>query len=99
MRFLVQSVLGGVLLAVPHSGAAQTPSPPGFLLACAPCHGVDGIGYESRVPNLAGQGREYLYNQLMAFRSGDRKHPEMNFFSGQMTKEELQQIADYYSGL
>jgi cytochrome c553 len=99
MRFLFAAVLGAVLLAHARSGAAETSSPPRFLLACAPCHGVDGVGYAGRVPNLAGQSREYLYNQLMAFRTGQRQHPEMNFFSGQMTQEELQQIADYYSGL
>jgi cytochrome c553 len=99
MRFLVPTVLGAFLLAYPQSGTAQPSSTPRFLLACVPCHGFDGIGHDGSVPNLAGQGREYLYNQLIAFRTGQRKHPAMNFFSGQMTQEELQQIVDYFSAL
>jgi len=93
-----QTLAVAFLLANPQSGAAQTSSAPRFLLACAACHGFDGIGHDGSVPNLAGQGREYLHNQLNAFRTGQRKHPEMNFFSGQMTQEELQQIVDYHSG-
>jgi cytochrome c553 len=99
MRLLVLAALAGVLLALPQSGAAQTASPPRVLLACAPCHGFDGIGREGSIPNLAGQSREYLHNQLTAFASGQRKHPEMNFFSGHMTQEEMQQVADYFSRL
>jgi cytochrome c553 len=35
----------------------------------------------------------------MAFRSGTRKHPEMNFFSRQMTQQEIEQIVAYYAKL
>jgi cytochrome c553 len=90
----IVAVLAGSL-----SVTAEPSSAPRFLLACAPCHGFDGIGHDNRTPNLAGQHRDYLYGQLVAFRSGQRKHPQMNFFSGQMTQEELQTIVDYYSAL
>src|SRR5215470_465805 len=97
MRSLLLAIVG--VLAGTLSAAAEPPSAPRYLLACAPCHGFDGIGYDDRTPNLAGQHRDYLYNQLVAFRTGQRKHPQMNFFSGQMTQEELQGIVDYYSAL
>jgi cytochrome c553 len=90
----IVAVLAGSL-----SAAAEPLPAPRFLLACAPCHGFDGIGHDNRTPNLAGQHRDYLYGQLVAFRTGQRKHPQMNFFSGQMTQEELQTIVDYYSAL
>ena len=66
-------------LSTIQSGAAQSSLEPRFLMACVPCHGFDGIGNDGSTPNLAGQGREYLYNQLMAFRADRRKHPVMNF--------------------
>ena len=65
---------------------AGTSSPPRLVMACAPCHGFDGIGHDRTIPNLAGQHRDYLSGQLTAFRSGQRIHPTMNFFSGQMTR-------------
>lgn len=95
-----------ILMAVavtmlPPAGAEspQTAPPPRFVMACAPCHGFDGIGHDPATPHLAGQNMIYLYNQMIAFRSAARKHPEMNFFSVQMSLEEIQAIAEYYAGL
>ncbi len=85
-------------LAMAMSANAQA-KPPRFAMACAPCHGFDGIGNDPATPNLAGQSVIYLYNQMMAFRAATRQHPEMNFFSGQMTQDEMQAIAEYYSNL
>jgi cytochrome c553 len=67
--------------------------------ACAPCHGDDGIAKSVDVPNLAGQHKVYLYNQLRAFRTGKRPHKEMRFMSRQMTDDDMRAIADYYSRL
>src|SRR5262245_21402667 len=39
---------------------------------CAVCHGVDGIGKNPDVPNLAGESSQYIQKQLKAFRSGGR---------------------------
>ncbi len=93
-------VLGALMVSCPRSAGAQAPPPPPrFVMLCAACHGYDGIGHDPATPNLAGQNIVYLYNQMMAFRTRARVHPEMNFFTGQMTLEELQAIAIYYSVL
>ena len=99
MRFIHRGVLGLTMLLIPAGAGAQTPAPPRLVLVCAPCHGFDGVGHDRTIPNLAGQHRDYLVGQLTAFRSGQRIHPTMNFFSGQMTREELQGIVEYYSVL
>lgn len=88
-----------VMLAFSAFAEAQAQAAPRLVLACAPCHGFDGVGHDPTIPNLAGQHRDYLYSQILAFRSGRRTHRAMNFFSGQMTREELDQIVDYYSAL
>jgi cytochrome c553 len=92
-------VLACVLAIAVLGGDALAQTEPRFLMACAPCHGFDGVGYDSATPNLAGQSRDYLHAQLTAFRSGARRHPQMSFFSRQMTPEEMQQIIDYYARL
>jgi cytochrome c553 len=92
-------LIGIAVVAGAPAATAEPAAAPHFVLACAPCHGFDGIGYDKSIPNLAGQRQQYLYDQLLAFRRGQRGHPYMSFFSGQMTQEELQQIADYYSSL
>jgi cytochrome c553 len=88
-----------ILLAGRLPVQAQSDSAPRLVLECAPCHGFDGIGHDDSIPNLAGQHRDYLSRQLLAFQSGTRRHPEMNFFSRQMTQDELQAIIRYYADL
>jgi cytochrome c553 len=95
MMPVLKAILAAVVLVAAAPSTAQPP--PRFIMACAPCHGFDGLGNDPSIPNLAGQGAIYLYNQIMAFRSGTRRHPEMNFFSGQMTQ--VEQIVQYYAKL
>jgi cytochrome c553 len=78
MTPLLKAIFAAAVLITPTPSAAQPP--PRFIMACAPCHGFDGLGHDPSIPNLAGQGAIYLHNQIMAFRSGRRRHPEMNFF-------------------
>ena len=99
MRRLLAIVPIFVWLTHPNGCLAESLHEPRFLLACVPCHGFDGRGHSADVPHLAGQPEQYLYNQLVAFRQGQRKHPIMTFFSTQMTQQELQEIVEYYSNL
>lgn len=66
---------------------------------CAYCHGVDGIARDTEVPHLAGQNERYLYNQMMAFRSGKRPHKEMRFMARDMTVPEIAALAAYYAAM
>ena len=66
---------------------------------CAPCHGRDGIAPDSEAPHLAGQNERYLFNQLMAFRTGARRHREMRFMARELTEAEIAALAAYYASL
>lgn len=72
---------------------------PGALAECAACHGMDGIGRDVEIPNLAGQHERYLYTQLQAFKSGRRPHKEMRYESRHLSDEEMQGLARYYAQL
>lgn len=67
--------------------------------SCAPCHGPDGVARDTEVPHLAGQNERYLANQLAAFKSGRRRHPEMRIMARELTGEEIDRLAAYYAGL
>ena len=84
------------MLGVAH---AQTARAPAIVKVCAPCHGVDGTGGDVEKPNLAGQKSIYLRQQLLAFRSGKRKHPDMKTISRDLTDREIDQLVVYYSTL
>ena len=99
MRILIENALLAVLLAGLQAVRAQPASAPPLVLECAPCHGFDGIGQDDGIPNLAGQHLTYLERQVLAFRSGARRHPEMNFFARQASQEESTTLLGYYAGL
>lgn len=66
---------------------------------CAACHGLDGIARDTEVPHLAGQNERYLFNQMMAFRTGQRVHKEMRYMARHMSVEEIAALAAYYAAL
>lgn len=68
------------------------------ILACTPCHGARGQGTDNATfPRLSGKPAGYLYNQLVAFRSGRRRYPPMNYLTEFMPDGYLQAIAGYFA--
>jgi cytochrome c553 len=66
--------------------------------ACAPCHGAQGQGTgDAYFPRLAGKPAKYLLNQLVAFKSGRRKYPPMNYLLEFQNEAFLEQIAGYFA--
>ena len=90
-------LLGAAFVAAP--AYAQKKPLKADLEQCARCHGEEGIARDTEVPNLAGQNEAYLVNQLRAFRSGARRHPDMRFMSKTMTDAEIEAYAAYYTAL
>jgi cytochrome c553 len=89
-----------VLFACATAPAFSAPAESGdFLSGCVPCHGLDGIGRDAEIPNLAGQNEAYLLNQLHAFHQGRRQHKEMLYISRKMTDEDMRALAAYYANL
>lgn len=66
---------------------------------CAACHGSDGVAINSQYPNLAGQNYRYLTQQLEAFKNGSRQNAIMHAMASTLSKQQIQDLAAYYSGL
>ncbi|MFG3451941.1 MULTISPECIES: c-type cytochrome [Pseudomonadaceae] len=66
---------------------------------CAACHGLDGLSKVADAPNLAGNGALYLNRQLKAFRSGERKHPQMSLIAAGLSDEDIANLAAWYSAI
>jgi len=64
--------------------------------ACADCHGKDAMGVEE-VPRLARQYKEYLYRQILDFRSRMRRNEIMRDNLKNVTDEEALALAEYLS--
>ena len=91
--------LSVVTLLCPISARAQPKAAPVVAEACAPCHGLDGVGRDIEIPNIAGQHSIYLREQLLAFKSGRRKHPEMQYMGRHLNEREIDELVVYYSTL
>ena len=64
---------------------------------CATCHGIDGNSPLPANPNLAGQHPEYLFKQLTEFKSGARPSVVMAAMVANLSAEDMQGLASYYS--
>lgn len=68
------------------------------VMACAPCHGANGEGTNNAYfPRLAGKPAGYLANQLLAFHTGRRHYPPMNYLLAYLSEDYLKKIADYFA--
>lgn len=67
--------------------------------ACAACHGANGVSVADTIPNLAGQKAAYLEGQLRALKSGARRNAVMNAVAGQLSPQEISNLAAYFSSL
>ena len=64
---------------------------------CISCHGVKGITVNLQWPNLSGQQKGYLQNQLLAFKSDQRTSPLMQVIAKELTDTQIEAVAEYYS--
>jgi cytochrome c553 len=65
---------------------------------CAACHGADGNSPEGRYPSLAGQTARYIYLQLRDFKEGRRTDSLMTPMAQTLTRDDMFNVAAYYSG-
>jgi len=68
-------------------------------LACAGCHGAQGISPTGQFPTLAGMEAAVTYKQLDDFRSGKRASAMMNGIAAALSPEASADIAAYYAAL
>lgn len=66
---------------------------------CASCHGTDGNSPAPNFPHIGGQHRTYLEKVLKDYKSGSRTDPIMNGMAAALSKEDIENLAYYYSSL
>lgn len=66
---------------------------------CENCHGADGMAVLPGAANLSGQQREYLREQLRAFRSGSRQNPQMSVIAKMLTDDDIENLSNWYASI
>lgn len=64
---------------------------------CAACHAPDGNSVITLNPKLAGQHPEYLFKQLNNFKEGGRANAVMSGMVANLSPEDMQNLAQYFS--
>ena len=65
---------------------------------CGACHGPEGNKPSAPdQPVLAGQYYDYLVRALSDYKSGKRKNPIMNAFAAQLSAQDIQDVAAWFS--
>lgn len=69
-----------------------------LAMRCTMCHGVRGLS-EANSPNLAGQYAAVVYKELQDFRGGARTNAIMTPMVGNLSDQDMKDLAAYYSYL
>jgi cytochrome c553 len=65
---------------------------------CAACHGADGAKPSAPdQPVLAGQYYDYLVQALSDYKIGRRNNPIMKGFAAQLSKQDIEDLAAWFS--
>ena len=65
---------------------------------CAACHGIDGNKPSAPdQPVLAGQYKDYLRQALTDYKIGRRQNPIMKGFADQLSKQDIEDVAEWFS--
>ena len=79
-----------------RAGAADVEAGRKKAAPCAACHGADGNATIPGTPSLAGQPVYFTHWQLIKFRDGRRKDPQMSPFAQNLTDADMADLAAYY---
>jgi len=95
-KILIVTLLALAIPAI-KAGAADADAGKRKAETCFSCHGPNGNSTNGTFPVLAGQTSRYLYLQLRDFKEGRRKDPVMSPMAANLSKEDMQDLAEYFS--
>jgi cytochrome c553 len=94
---LAAAFVAGAALASQVSAQGADPNlGRNLAAACANCHGTHGVSQQG-MPNLAGQQRSQLAQQMQDFRAGKRPATIMHQIAKGYTDEQIDALAAYFS--
>jgi cytochrome c553 len=100
MRSVVAlAVLALTATSLPTFAAGNAEAGKKKAAQCQTCHGMDGMSKLPEAPNLAGQNPIYLVRALSDYKSGARKNEMMSVIIGQLSPEDINDLAAYYSSI
>ena len=98
MRSVAVAVASIALAANAFAGGDPAKGQQKAQQVCAACHGPDGNKPSAPdQPVLAGQYQDYLVRALSDYKNGRRTNPIMKGFAGQLSKQDIEDLAAWFS--
>jgi cytochrome c553 len=102
MKTAIRTVLAtaaAILLILPVTASAKGNPAAGQekSTTCLACHGETGIPVDANYPKLAGQYNDYIIKALSDYRSGKRTNPIMANFAAQLSNQDIEDLAAWFS--
>jgi cytochrome c553 len=96
-RLIVLAAAASLPLALQAAGNAESGKAKAAQV-CVACHGADGNKPSAAdQPILAGQHYDYLVRALTDYKIGRRTNPIMKGFAGQLSKQDIEDLAAWFS--
>jgi len=106
----MQKVLTGIVVVMLLAGCSKESDPAvqavdidaGKSIAannCSGCHGLDGHGKTTEIPNLAAQPADYLVEAMHAYREDRRHHAALQELITGFSETDIVNIAAYFASL
>ena len=99
MKHLIIGLLFSMLLSSAAIAAGSIEAGKEKSAACVACHGEAGISAVPTFPNLAGQYQDYVFHALNSYKNGERNNAIMTGISAGLSKQDMKDLAAYYSSL
>src|SRR5499425_1828085 len=96
LRIAVLFAISLTIVIGTDAGAADLEAGRKKAAPCAACHGPDGNATIPGTPSLAGQPVYFTHWQLIKFRDGRRKDPQMSPFAQNLSDADMADLAAYY---
>jgi len=98
LRMAAAAVLGLVLAQGAIAGGNAQAGKAKAAQVCAACHGANGDKPSAPdQPILAGQWDDYLVRALSDYKSGKRQNPIMNGMVAALSKQDIEDLAAWFS--
>jgi cytochrome c553 len=93
----VAAYLAGVNVLSESKSDVPATARPKATETCLACHGTNGVGITADYPSLAGQHADYIERALHDYQKGGRKNPVMAGMAATLTRQDITELAQYYS--
>src|SRR6187551_165396 len=93
----VAAYLAGTEVLTKSASDVPATARPKASETCLACHGTNGVGITADYPTIAGQHKDYIERALHDYQKGGRKNPIMGGMAQTLTREDIEQLAEYYS--